>query len=685
MTAKRPVVDEYHGVKVTDDYQWLEKSDDPEVVKWIEEQKKRTRGYLDALPERPAIKARIQGIMGALSSDHVAIAPRKDKLFAMRIDPKKQQHYLVVLKSASDPGSERTLVDPNVIDPSGKTSIDFYNPSWDGKKVAVSLSKGGSESGDVHIYDVETGKETGDVIPRVNGGTAGGSLAWADGDKHVYYTRYPAPGERAKEDLHFYQQVYVHKLGDPVEKDTYAIGKDFPKIAETDLYTSPDGKYVIASVKNGDGGDMWHYLLGPKGGWVKVADLADRVKHAKFGPDKKLYLMSFKGAPKGKILRVPLDKPSLDKAEVVVPEGDVTIQSLAVTDKRLYVVVLAGGPSEVRAYDLKGKSLGALPTPKLSAVRQLVKLGGDDILFRNTSYVEPAAWYRWDAKAGKSERSGLFMTSPVSFGDAEAVREMCTSKDGTKVPLNIIRPKGHKLDGSGVALLIGYGGYGISLVPGFDPIRRVWLDNGGAVAIANLRGGGEFGEEWHLGGNLEKKQNVFDDFAACAKHLIDSGHTKPERLAVLGGSNGGLLMGAMLTQHPEMVRAVASFVGIYDMLRVELTPNGVFNVPEFGTVKDPNLFKAMFAYSPYHNVKDGVAYPATMFFTGANDPRVDPYHSRKMTARMQAASGGKVPVYLLPSNDRGHGGGTPLDAQIEEEADLYAFLFDKLGVKFKAK
>jgi prolyl oligopeptidase len=271
-------------------------------------------------------------------------------------------------------------------------------------------------------------------------------------------------------------------------------------------------------------------------------------------------------------------------------------------------------------------------------------------------------------------------TSPVDFSDIEVVREFAVSNDGTKVPMNILRRKGTKLDGNNPTLLNGYGGYGISLRPGFDFTNRVWFDRGGVFVQANLRGGGEYGEAWHFAGNLTKKQNVFDDFAACARYLVERGYTKPARLAVVGGSNGGLLMGAFLTQHPDEVRAVISHVGIYDMLRVELDPNGAFNVTEFGTVKDPAQFQALHAYSPYHHVIDGTKYPAVFFLAGENDGRVNPANSRKMTARLQAATISGRPILLRMSSDSGHGMGTALTERIAQDADVFAFLFDQLGM-----
>jgi prolyl oligopeptidase len=285
----------------------------------------------------------------------------------------------------------------------------------------------------------------------------------------------------------------------------------------------------------------------------------------------------------------------------------------------------------------------------------------------------------------KTTKTALAKASAADYSDCEVVREEAVSKDGTKVPVTIIRRKGTKLDGTNPTILYGYGGYGVSLTPTFSETRKVWLEQGGVWAVASIRGGGEFGEEWHTSGHLTRKQNCFDDFHAVMKRLVELGYTKPEKLGLLGGSNGGLLMGAMLTQHPTDFRATVSSVGIYDMLRVELSPNGAFNVTEFGTVKDPDQFKAMHAYSPYHHVSDGTAFPAVLFMTGANDPRVDPMQSRKMTARLQAAvpADGGRPVLLRTTASAGHGIGSSLQEQIEQEVDRYAFLFHELGVEYK--
>jgi prolyl oligopeptidase len=314
-------------------------------------------------------------------------------------------------------------------------------------------------------------------------------------------------------------------------------------------------------------------------------------------------------------------------------------------------------------------------------VGELVRGKGDQLLFESESYVNPPAWYRYDPASGEIKKTGLFQTSPASFDDVEVVRQMAISKDGTHVPMNIMRRKGTRLDGSNPTLLTAYGGYAVSMTPGFSARRRLWFDHGGVWVVANLRGGGEFGDDWHEQGRLTKKQNVFDDFLACAEYLIKAKYTSAEKLAIEGGSNGGLLMGAALVERPELFRAVVSHVGIYDMLRVERFPNGAFNVTEFGTVKEADQFRALYAYSPYHHVKDGTDYPAVLFLTGDNDGRVDPMNSRKMTARLQAATHSSQPILLRTSSGSGHGFGTALNESIEQQADVFAFLSDQLGMK----
>ncbi len=679
-SPKKPVTDIYHGTAVAEDYRWLEDGRDPAVKAWSLAELAATRAYLDALPSRPTLEQRFAELYRTAPVRYSAFA-QSGAFFAMKRQPPKNQPMLVMMKSAGDVASERILLDPNAINAKGTTAIDFFKPSLDGRYVAVTLSENGSEQGSAHVIDTRTGKHLPDVVPRVQYPTGGGSIAWDAKSTGFYYTRYPQNDERAKEDINFYQQVWFHQLGTPASADRYVIGKEFPRIAETALTTSRDGRYLLASVANGDGGEFAFHLRDPEGQWTRVADLPDKVRRMGFGFDGKLYALSIAGAPRGKVLAMPLANPRLADANVVVPESEGVIDSIAPTATRLYVKYMVGGPTEIRMFDLSGKSLGTLPSEPISNNFIGERLQGDEILVGSTSYVTSSAWYRYSPGVGKLVPTALAGKSEVSFADTEVVREMAVSKDGTKVPVNLMMRKGTKRDGSNPVLLYGYGGYGLSQQPYFSERNRVWLDAGGIFAVVNLRGGGEFGEEWHLAGNLTRKQNVFDDMIAAAQHVIDRGYTTPARLAAMGGSNGGLLMGAILVQRPDLFRAIVSAVGIYDMLRVELTPNGAFNVTEFGTVKDRAQFDALYAYSPYHHVNDGTDYPAVLFTTGENDGRVDPYNSRKMAARLQAAAAPGRPILLRISMDTGHGQGTPIRTRIEEDADTYAFLMEQLGMK----
>jgi prolyl oligopeptidase len=678
-TQKQPVTDAYHGVNVTDDYRWLDDKDAPAVVSWVESQNTLTRSILDRLPARARITDRLRELYNAdpVSYGHIQY---RGRLFAMKYQPPKQHSFLVTLASASDVATERPVMDPNVFDATGSTAIDFYVPSLDGKRVAVSLSTGGSEDGTVTVVETATGKMLPDRVPRVNYPTGGGSLAWNRDGSGFYYTRYPQGKERPPADRNFYQQIYFHALGTPAEKDTYVLGDDFPRIAEIRLESSADGRYLLASVAHGDGGAYAHYLRGPAGSWDRIAGFSDGVKNARIGADGRIYLVSFHGAPRGEVLVLPPKRPVLAGTHVLVPESPVTITGVEPTSTRLYVTDNIGGPSQVRVFDMKGTFQYTLPTPTMASVGTLIGLAGDRVVYSTETYLEPLAYFLHDPAVNGTSRLPLSSTPTVAFGDCEVVRDSATSADGTKIPMTILRKKGTPRDGNTPAILYGYGGYAVNETPTFSVHPRLWLDEEGIYVYTNLRGGGEFGEEWHAAGKLTKKQNVFDDFIACAQRLIAMNYTNASRLAIEGGSNGGLLMGAVMTQRPDLFRAVVSHVGIYDMLRVELFPNGAFNVTEFGSVKDPEQFRALYGYSPYHHVKDGTRYPAVIMLTGDNDGRVDPANSRKMIARLQEASSSPHPILLRTSAGSGHGIGTGLSERILQDADVYTFLFDQLHV-----
>jgi prolyl oligopeptidase len=700
-TAREPLTNVYHHVVVTDDYQWLENATAPAVKDWTRQQNERTRAYFSAFPFRDGIEQQLLQLRSDESARYLSLEWKKGRTFALRFKPPAQQPVLIRLASLDPPALWQPVFDPNTYNTNGTTAIDWFVPSLDGRLIAVSLSEGGSEQGTLHIFDVNSGKELSDVIPRVQYPTGGGSAAWTADGSGILYTRYPHEGERSQEDLNFYQQVWYHKVGTPISEDKLEIGKDFPRIAEVELVTSDDGQWILASVANGDGGEFAHYLRDSSGVWKQVTAFADGVKLAHVGRGGALYLLSRDHAPRGKVLRLALSavtkasgEPNnrstgknspgttalLAQATVIEPEGKGVIQELAPSDHNLYLNDILGGPSALGYVSLQNKARHELPILPISTAGGLRSWRGDELVFGNVSYLQPFAWFTYSPADKEPKRTALYMTSPVNFEDIEVVREFAISKDGTKVPVNILRKKGLKLDGKNPTLLYAYGGYGVSMTPNFDSTRRIWFDAGGVYAVANLRGGGEYGEEWHKAGNLTRKQHVFDDFIAAAEHLIQRRYTNPSRLAVEGGSNGGLLMGAFLTQRPDLARAVVAHVGIYDMLRVELDPNGQFNVTEFGTVKDAEQFKALYAYSPFHHVQNGVKYPAVLLTTGENDGRVNPAQSRKMAARLQAATASDLPILFRSTASAGHGIGTALKVRIAEQADVYTFLFDQLGI-----
>ncbi len=675
--ARIPVTDTYHGVDVTEDYRWLEDASSEETIAWTKVQQQRTRAYFDGIPWRDALRTRVEQLLKAERTTYKRLLPGGSTFFALKAQTPRQRPFLVALTDLDDPATERVVVDPEAIDPSGETAVDFFVPSPDGQLVAVSLSEHGTEDGSLYVYDAGSGTVVGEPIPHVN--LMGGSVAWRHDGSGFWYTRCADPAG-------FRQQVWFRELGGAPDRLDLAGGFADERIAENYLSASPDGRWVMDRVQKGDGGE-WQVFLrsqGPDGSWWQVAGIPDKCVYAVLGTDA-LYLLSRQDAPRGKVLCLPVTSgATVAGAREIVPASDMVIEDLAVTRATVWVVDMDGGPQQVRTFDTSGTPLPAVEIPPMSSVSsysaRLSALGQDRIAWSCESFTEPATW--WVAADGEAPRpTALRTTTPVDLSGYEVTREFATSGDGTPVPLNVITAPGTPRDGTAPTLLTAYGGYGISLVPRFDPELLLWLEQGGVYVVANIRGGGEFGEQWHHAGRLAAKQNCFADFIACADHLHDSRITSRERLAIMGGSNGGLLMGAVLTQRPDIARAVVAAVPVMDCLRAETTTNGRFNTTEFGSVEDPELFRVLLAYSPYHHVVDGTAYPAVLLTAGQNDARVDAWHARKMTARLQEATASERPV-LLRLESTGHLAGS-LDQSIDEATDRHAFLFGQLGLGYR--
>ena len=679
------MTDRHHGVTVEDPYRWLEE-DSAETAAWSDAQNQHARAILDRLPGVGTLAEELRAYVAAPITRYGGFVPAGGKLFAWRKLPTKEQRELVVMDSPEQASDARLVLDPAA---GGDTTayFDWFVPSPDGTKVAVSISTGGSEAGSLHVLGLD-GQELEPVIPNVQRGTGGGDVAWTPDGKGLYYTRYPAAGEKPEAERDFWMQLWFHQLGTPVSADRYELGKDFPQIAEIQVDSDARGN-VLVTVQKGDGGEFQHYLKDKKG-WRRITDWDDHVDSMRLGPGGDLWLVSTKGAPRGKLMRLAASAP-LAAARVVVPEGaDSIVTSFSdelgpvVTKDRVFLTYQLGGPTTIRAFTLAGKPAKSPALLPISSSWLVDRPLGGDLLVWAESYVVPGAWYRLAPATGAlTEIAAVSPTPPVSLDGWEVHRELATSKDGTKIPVNIVWKTGAPRDGSVPCLVTGYGGYGISLDPGFMGGAHPLLSRGVCYVIVNLRGGAEFGEAWHQAGALTNKQNVFDDFAAALDHLHAAKYTSPARTVIIGGSNGGLLMGAVLTQHPDKMKAVVSEVGIYDMLRVELSPNGQYNTTEFGSVKDQGQFRALYAYSPYHHVVAGTDYPAVLMTTGANDPRVAPWHSRKMIAALQAAQAGGAPILLRTSSTSGHGAGTAMSERIAKTAQLDAFILWQLGVPVK--
>jgi prolyl oligopeptidase len=688
-TPRIAVSTTYHGVTVTEDYRWLEDAAADETKAWTAAQNAETRAFLEGLPAYDAVRSRAEAIAKAESvgwgrhSFHGFEGPQRAgaAYFVLKREPPKQQPFLVMVSDLDDTADARVVVDPNSIDETGATTIDWFVPSPDGRLIAVSLSSHGTEQGTLHLFDSTSGALVDVQVPRVHGGTAGGSLTWAGDSSELWYTRGPAAGERPDEELPFFQEVWHHVLGQPLAADRC----DQPgpladaKIVEHYLSSSPDGRWVMDRTQKGDGGE-WQIFLRPQGDgdWWRAADIADKCVQAVFAGNA-LYLLSRAGSPRGQVLRLPLSEgATVGQAQCVVPATDDIIETVAATQRRLWLADIDGGPSGLRVCDSDGGNLTRIDVPPVSAIESLGALDEHEVVYALESFTQPRVWWRAGDDA-VPRPTALADETPFDLSSFEARREFATSADGTRVPMTLLFGPGTARDGSAAALLTAYGGFAISLKPQFSPTRLLWLEQGGVLAVANLRGGGEYGEQWHHGGRLTAKQRVFDDFVACAGHLVDSGVTSSQRLAIIGGSNGGLLMGAILTQHPELARVVVALVPVMDMLRAELHPNGAFVATELGTVQVPEQFRALLAYSPYHNVQDGVAYPATLLTGGEFDPRVDAYHPKKMAARLQAATSGDEPILLWVATG-GHGVGGSLDEAVAELTNVYTFIFDRLGI-----
>jgi prolyl oligopeptidase len=672
-TRSQNVTDVLHGETIADPYRWLEDGSAPETRLWTEQQNAVTEAYLSAVPGRERIRRRLEELLaiGVLSVP----TPKRGRYFYLRRDG-RQNHPVLYWRDGVD-GEDRIAVDPNTLNEAGTTALDWYYPSDDGGLLVYGLSDNGNEESVLHLVELDTGRKLPDRIPRMRAA----SVAWLPDSSGFYYTRYPAPGEVPPDEVQYHRAIYFHRLGTDPASDPLvfrpAAKEHWPGVG-----LSPDGRWLIVSVaRTFDQVDLYLQDLASGGALFPVArdlpaSFEGEIAHGR------LFMRTNLDAPTYRLYAVDPEHPDRSSwREIVPPRADAVLESVAVAGDRLALGYLERASSRLRLTDLEGRAIEDVPLPALGSLFGLgAEWDGRELFYGFSSYAVPPSVYRIDLRAGTSAlwRRVEATIDPTRF---EVRQVTYPSRDGTSISMFLVHRTGLVREGDNPTYLTAYGGFNISMTPAFSRSLLLWLEHGGVLAVPNIRGGGEYGEGWHQGGILANKQNSFDDFIAAAEWLIRERYTRAERLAVAGGSNGGLLMGAALTQRPELFRAVLIQVPLLDMLRYHRFLIARLWIPEYGSAEDAEQFRWLRAYSPYHHVRPGVAYPAVLLATAESDTRVDPMHARKMAARLQAATSAQRPVLLRLEAKAGHGAGKPLSKVQQELTDSWTFVFSELGVE----
>lgn len=674
-------VDDYHGVQVPDPYRWLEDDDSPETLEWVERQNQLTFAFLETIPERDRIRKRLTELWDFEKVS--APLKRGDRYFQLRNTGLQNQDVLYVLESIEDEG--RVLLDPNLFSEDGTVALTGWEVSKDGKFVAYATSSSGSDWMTWRIRQVDSGEDLADEIEwsKFSG------VAWHPGGSAFYYAAYDPPQEgQAHSGVNYFQKLFLHRLGSPQSEDDLIYQRKDHKEWGFDGQISEDGRYLLIHVWQGtDRRNRFFYqdLEGDLGIVELISDL-EAGYHFVGNDGKRFYFRTDLDAPRGRLIAVEIDKPEREYWKTIISESPDILESVKLAGNQFVTVYLVNAYHQIRRFDKDGSFLGEIGLPGIGSILSLngiLNLFGnpdeDELFFTYQSFVHPPTVYRY---LFSQERVDQVSTPDIKFDFSEYKTQQvfCTSKDGTKVPLFLVHRDDFKLDGDNPTLLYGYGGFNISLSPMFAISRLVWLEMGGVLAVACLRGGGEYGEEWHQAGMVHNKQNVFDDFISCAEYLIAEGYTSSHRLAILGGSNGGLLVGACMTQRPELFGAAIPAVGVLDMLRFHKFTIGWAWVSDYGSSDDFEQFKTLYAYSPYHNLKPGIRYPATLIITADHDDRVVPGHSFKFAAKLQACQESEAPVLIRIQTKAGHGFGKPTSILIDEQSDIWAFLVKELEV-----
>ncbi|HYL14899.1 MAG TPA: prolyl oligopeptidase family serine peptidase [Terriglobales bacterium] len=675
---REPVEDTLHGHKIVDPYRYLENTDSPETQEYVRQELAYTRSILDPLPGRDKIHARLEQLLTI--GDIETPRPGGDYYFYTRREGMQNQPVLYVREGVN--GKDRVLVDANQLAADGTIALDWWYPTHDGKYVAYGTSPSGSEMSTLHIIETASGKLLPDTIER----TRACSVAWKLDNSGLYYTRYPRKGEVPQGQEMYNRHVFYHALGTDPAKDPLIFGEgrnpeDWPSVG-----LSNDDRWLLIVV--GQGWTKSELYLAD----LKAGSQAVRITTGKeflYSGDifnGKIYITTNEHAPRYRVLVTDAAKPARENWKEIIPETDAVLQDTGIFGGKLMAAYEKNAVSQLKLFDLEGKRLTDVPLP---AIGSLAGLGGlwdrEESFFGFQSFTVAPSIYRYDLQTRAASLWAKVDAPSIDSSAYEVNQVWYQSQDGTRVPMFVVDKKGLEKNSKNPTLLTGYGGFNISLTPTFRRNAYIWLEHGGIYAVANLRGGAEFGEDWHRAGMRDKKQNVFDDFIAAAEYLINEKYTDRDHLAIQGGSNGGLLMGAMMTQRPDLFRAIVCQVPLLDMLRYQNFQIAKLWIPEYGSADDPKQFEWLYAYSPYHHVKPGIEYPAILFMTADTDTRVDPMHAKKMAALMQAeAKNGtsrERPILLRIETKAGHGAGKPVTKQIEEGTDIYSFLFWQLGVK----
>lgn len=669
-------VDEYHGTIVADPYRVLEDPDTEETKTWIEAQNQVTFTYLNEIPAREDIKQRLTKLWDY--EKYGTPFKEGDNYFYFKNDGLQNQSVLYTLPTLD--GQPRVLLDPNKLSEDGTVALSGISISENGQLLAYGLSISGSDWQEWKVRDITTGADLQDHLQWIKFSGA----SWTHDHQGFFYSRYDEPNEKTKlEDVNYYQKLYYHQLGTPQSEDILIYHRPEQKEWGFGGSVTEDGKYLIISVWLGtDSKNLVFYkdLTNPQGEVIELINKFEADYSFIGNDDNVFYFRTDLNAPKGKVIAIDIQNPTLGNWPEIIPQTVETLESVSILNNQFVADYLQDAHSQIKIFDLQGNLITEVELPGIGSASGFSgKRHDTETFYSFTSFTTPGTIYRYDMKTCKSE---IFRQPQVDFNadDYETKQIFYTSKDGTKLPMFITHKKGIKLDGNNPTYLYGYGGFNISLTPSFSVSLLIWLEMGGVYAVPNLRGGGEYGEEWHQGGMKEKKQNVFDDFITAAEWLITSKYTQPAKLAIGGGSNGGLLVGACMTQRPDLFGAALPAVGVLDMLRFHKFTIGWAWVPEYGSAENAEDFPILSAYSPLHNLKPGTAYPATLITTADHDDRVVPAHSFKFAAALQAAHSGDAPVLIRIETKAGHGAGKPTTKIIEEAADKWGFLVRVLGI-----